>query len=140
MQFLWWLVAVAGDLSPANTCKHTHRDTHCSDMRLLGKEAATQGPLIQQSCHIHMHALHTRFSTPSHFPAGLLLCVSLAFSHSPADAFLLLVAGLHQALTVSLPRLNPSLFLSCQSFHFTSFCLCNCHINLVFNKTSQPRM
>ncbi len=27
VQFLWWLVAVAGDLSPANTCKHTHRHT-----------------------------------------------------------------------------------------------------------------
>ncbi len=122
------------------TRANTLTDTHCSDMRLWSREEATQGPLIQQSCHTHMHALHTRFSTPSHFPAGHLLCASLAFSHSPADAFLLLVAGLHQTLTVSLPRLNPSLFLSCQSFHFTSFCLCNCHINLVFNKTSQPPM
>lgn len=114
VEFLRQLV-VAGGLSPANTCKCTHKHTHVALGQRSGRNTATQGPLIQQPCHTHIHiSTNTHFSIPSLFPPCLLLCLSLfslAFSHSSADAFLLLAAGLHHTLAASLPRMNPCLFL-----------------------------
>lgn len=94
---------------------HTQTHTHVALGQRSGRNTATQGPLIQQPCHTHIHiSTNTHFSIPSLFPPCLLLCLSLfslAFSHSSADAFLLLAAGLHHTLAASLPRMNPCLFL-----------------------------
>lgn len=128
VEFLRQLV-VAGGLSPANMCKYTH--TH---MWLQGKRnsrnTVTQGLLIQQPCYTHIHIFtNTHFSIPSLFPACLLLCLSLfslAFSHSSADAFLLLAAGLNAC---SLPPPNEPMPLALSKHVSPFISLSNCPIN-----------
>lgn len=107
----------------ANAHKHTHMDS---------RNTATQGPLIQQPCYTHIHIFtNTHFSIPSLFPPCLLLCLSLftlAFSHSSADAFLLLAAGLNAC---SLPPPNEPMPLSLSKHGSPFISLSNCPINPV---------
>lgn len=120
-------LAVAGGLYPANMCKCTHTQTHMDS-----RNTATQGPLIQKPCYTHIHIFtNTHFSIPSLFPPCLLLCLSLfslAFSHSSADAFLLLAAGLNAC---SLPPPNEPMPLSLSKHGSPFISLSNCPINPV---------